>query len=133
MAIALEEFSLLIVEDEPFTCRVHVDMAAAIGVGTILSAASVAEAIHEIDQADEGVDAILLDIHMPEADGVEFLDDLIARDFQSPIIIVTGAHETLVKIVSGYGVANRLPISAVIRKPLTFDILKAMLTSLAAG
>ena len=61
---------------------------------------------------------ILLDIRMPDVDGIELLDLLFERDLGWPIIVMTGHSETPLAVQ-----ALKLGAIDFLEKPFTFDAL----------
>ena len=61
-------------------------------------------------------DAILLDIRMPDMDGIEFLEELRKTDSEVPVIIITGYPST-----ASEAAAKRLGAAHYITKPFTPD------------
>jgi two-component system response regulator HydG len=82
-----------------------------------LTAESVAEA-QQILEA-ESVDAVLVDLRMPGADGLQGLRQFRSRDPQLPVILVT-AHATVESAVS----AMKLGAFDYLRKPIEFEELE---------
>lgn len=70
----------------------------------------------------EPFDLILLDMHMPEFNGIEFLRDLREFNTQIKVIVVTSDYTLkVIKQIEAYGVADFLP------KPFQFKDLQAKL------
>jgi DNA-binding NtrC family response regulator len=70
----------------------------------------------------EPYDAVILDVHLPDADGVELLQEVHRHDPQLPIILAT-AHATVEQAVS----AVRLGAYDYIEKPIDFTRLEIQL------
>lgn len=64
-------------------------------------------------------DVVLLDLNMPDSDGVEFMNFLIDAENQIPIVIVSGAHASIQRGASQLAIANGLNVIGIIEKPLT--------------
>lgn len=80
---------ILVVEDNPDTMEMTTRIAAANGLDTT-AAYSAQEAIHELEKSI--FDAIVLDLGLPDVDGVSLLEDIRCRDeLQNlPVFILTG-------------------------------------------
>jgi CheY-like chemotaxis protein len=72
-------------------------------------------------------DIVFLDLNMPEANGVEFMNYLFETGNQIPIIIVSGAHASVRRGASRLAIANGLNVVAIIEKPLTLSKLGSAL------
>ncbi|HET8773566.1 MAG TPA: response regulator, partial [Thermoanaerobaculia bacterium] len=87
-------------------------------------AADAAEALHRT--ARTTFDAILLDLGLPDADGLSLLSELIARDASVPIIVITG-HDDAAHAVA----ALKLGASDYLTKPVPGEAIHlALLRSL---
>jgi CheY-like chemotaxis protein len=104
---------LLVVDDEPVVCMSCSRIFEGRGYGVETSTSS-----------DEGLamattrdyDAILLDVRMPEMDGLEFLRELRQRERQTPVVIITG-YSSVPNAVE----AMRLGAVDYVSKPFTPD------------
>ncbi|MBT6094172.1 MAG: response regulator [Rhodospirillaceae bacterium] len=123
----ISALSVLVVEDDLVVRDAQSAMLRSIGVGHIVSAKNGNEAINKIEDADTAFDAILLDIFMPESDGVEFFRRMADKSLQIPIIVVSGAPDSIVKTAATLGELYEQPIKAIVRKPISSRVLKALL------
>src|SRR5262245_53630586 len=96
---------LLIVDDEPGV----VDFIAAVAAGldySVASAGSAAEFLTLVDTFRPTL--IVLDLHLPDTDGVELLRLLVARDCKSPILLLSGMDERVLVTAYELGVSRGL-------------------------
>ena len=70
---------------------------------------------------------ILLDLNMPEVDGVEFLRDLATRSCLAPIFLVSGQDERVLSTVQRLGRMLGLNMPDVLQKPVSIDTLETKL------
>lgn len=84
---------------------------------TLVHAFDGAEALEKVDSEDE-IDLILLDWEMPKLSGLDALKALRAKDFQSPIVMVTSRNN-----VSHISQALQEGANEYIMKPFTKEIL----------
>jgi CheY-like chemotaxis protein len=68
---------------------------------------------------DRGADLVLLDIHMPDTDGIEVLVQLRAQAPRLPVIVISGGDQT--RDLDLLGDARLLGANAVLSKPFTLD------------
>jgi CheY-like chemotaxis protein len=73
------------------------------------------EALNVLDRADTPPDLILLDLRMPDMDGVEFVREVRANRALSgiPIVLTTAEPEDSVLMIQ----ARALGVAGVVRKP----------------
>lgn len=88
--------SILLVDDSPMQRLALSSILVAEGCADLLQASSVAEAFARLSERESEVDLILMDLQMPDVDGIEgcrrIKADSELRDV--PIIMVTGSSET---------------------------------------
>lgn len=114
------EHKILIVDDEPDVCEVISHYLAKRDY-KVISAISAKEALSKF--AAEKPSLILLDILMPEIDGIECLRRIKEIDAQAMVIILTG--------VANLDTAKQaLELGAVdyIMKPIDFDMLETLIS-----
>jgi CheY-like chemotaxis protein len=107
---------ILIVDDEPNIRRLFRDELEEEG-HTIEQAGDGAEALAAVGKAD--YDLVILDLRMPELNGLEFLE-MVRQDRPNlPVIVCTAVRG----MESDYDLwANR--VSAILNKPVDLDVLK---------
>ncbi len=114
---------LLVVDDEEQWPRlVRAQLSADFTVDAARSAEEALERLTEVPY-----DAVLTDLHMPQADGIELLKQARARDIDAPFIVMTGhaAVETAVE-------AMRQGAYDYLRKTASRDELRAAIERAAA-
>jgi PAS domain S-box-containing protein len=91
---------------------------------TVTEAATAREAIAACD----GVDCVLLDHRLPDADGLDLLPELLARKL--PVLMLTGqGNESIAVEAMKRGACDYLTKERLAREPLTRSITKALETS----
>lgn len=86
---------VLAVDDDPIILELLVEVLKSVGHEDVTTALSAAAAFEEIDNARRAFDCILLDIQMPEMDGIELCQHLRAmpRYENSPILMITAMSD----------------------------------------
>jgi len=107
---------ILVVDDEPNIRRLFRDELEEAG-HFIEQAGDGAEALAALDRAD--YDLVLLDLRMPEINGIEFLERIRETHPNLPVIVCTAVRG----VESDYDLwANR--VSAILSKPIDLELLK---------
>ena len=75
------------------------------------------------------LDVIVLDLQMPEMDGVEMLRYLADRQTKAAIVLVTGMDERTIASAEQYGAGRGLDIAGTVQKPFTPEELLDVLSS----
>lgn len=118
----------LIVEDHPlFGDALAMTLQSVSGIEDVVQAESLAQAVEHLE-AGRAFDVILLDLNLPDVDGLEGLISLrrIARNI--PILLVTSVNETrVIRASLAAGAAGFVP------KHSRREIFKAAFQALAAG
>ncbi len=119
-------FNVLVVDDSPPMRQVmkRVIQISGFDVGELLEAGNGKEALKVL--SSNWVDVILLDIHMPEMDGIEMLRRLSEEDLwkRIPVIVVTteGREQVIEE-------AKRLGAKGYVKKPFNPEQIKEILMS----
>lgn len=98
---------ILLLDDEPFILKLHAHMLRELGFSSIESFESGAAAVAQLDLGNTP-DLILLDLSMPEMDGIEFIRHLVKRAYAGRLILVSGEDirllQTAEKLVQAHGI-----------------------------
>ena len=114
--------TILVVDDNPairLLCRVNLELEGF----QVVEAATLAEARDRLE--DDGVDAVLLDVHVGADDGYELLRELNDRESPMRVALLTGSADVA-------AVDARLA-DAVIPKPFSLDTLCATARTLTGA
>ncbi|MGI9475764.1 MAG: response regulator [Hyphomicrobiaceae bacterium] len=116
---------VLAVDDDPILLQVLTAYFAKHGM-TTLTAHNGAAAIAKLgDHSD--IDLIVTDLHMPDSDGIEFLDRLKEADCKTPIIVVSSADMTMILSAEVLAKAYQLNFIGALTKPVKFHELGQLL------
>jgi EAL domain-containing protein (putative c-di-GMP-specific phosphodiesterase class I)/FixJ family two-component response regulator len=118
---------ILIIDDDHFTLKLLGRMLGNLGFTHVSTCSSGYDALEWIDSPDHYPDVILLDLNMPEMDGVEFLHQLTARHYVGSLVLVSGEGERALRPASNLVEAHRIPLLGALGKPVTPKALAALL------
>lgn len=103
-----------IVDDDPSVLEWLEVMFRALGVEQIRTYAHAVDALVDLDAWPSSWDLLVLDIYMPEMDGVEFLRELAARHFDGSVLLLSSATEEFLtaaaNLAQRYGLKSLRPI-----------------------
>ncbi|MCP5083491.1 MAG: response regulator [Alphaproteobacteria bacterium] len=118
---------VLIVDDDPIAQSIYKSYFASIGIHKTHSALTGKQGLQLLSGEAVGVGLIILDIHMPEMDGIECLRHLHTLKYSGHLVIGSSAHradcESAQKLALLYG----LNLLGFISKPLTKRKLEQVL------
>lgn len=117
---------VLVVDDDPILFETAAAVLRARGATELVHARTVAEAVAHL-KSDAQVDLVILDLNMPNTDGVEFLREVREHSGNVPIVISSSAHESVRTAALQLAKAYGLNIMGEIAKPLTVEKLDQIL------
>jgi len=88
---------ILVLDDEPFMLKLLGRMLANLGFTQVTACDSGRAALDCIVSLNGAPDLILLDLNMPQMDGVEFVRKLVERDYAGSLILVSGEDERVLQ------------------------------------
>ena len=117
---------LLIVDDEPAIAEVIESVALARGY----EVTTTADAAAFLAAAALGPDVIVLDLSLPDTDGVELLRHLAESGCRARILIVSGFDERVLETSGRLGAALGLDVAGTLNKPIRIAELRSALARL---
>jgi EAL domain-containing protein (putative c-di-GMP-specific phosphodiesterase class I) len=123
--------SLLIVDDSGVQRAHTASLCRALGVQMIYEAGSGAEALELLAMLVLPPDLLIVDLEMPEMDGVEFIQHLRERDVRIPLIVNSSRELALIETVEAMARNLGMPVVAGLRKPLAPEPVREALERFA--
>ena len=117
---------ILVVDDDLFMLKLHAQILSGLGFSLVTTCDSGPRALADMDRTSERPDLILLDLSMPEMDGVEFLKELSERKFTGRLILVSGEDERVLQTVVRLARARELRVIGHLRKPIQAEALAGL-------
>ena len=115
------------VDDEPFMLKLHLRTLATMGYTSVTACEGASKALEAMDLTDMQPDLILLDLNMPDIDGIEFLRHLVTRDYRGSVILVSGEDERVLQGAEKLVQAHNITALGHLRKPVKPEMLAACL------
>lgn len=110
---------ILVLDDEPFMLKLIGRELADLGCTSVSTYESGAAVLALIGKPDESPELILLDINMPEMDGLEFVRHLVGRNFTGSLILVSGEDERMQQAAEKLAWAHNITVLGHLHKPAT--------------
>lgn len=119
----LTQSTALLVDDDEITRMLLSDMLESLGVGQVTPASNGKEALRILKKAASPPDFIVLDVFMPDMDGIEFLGQLRPFNFKGAIVLVSGAISDSLVIARTMATGMGLDLRATLLKPVDPEML----------
>ncbi len=121
--------SALIVDDDPIACEMARFYFHKRGTPKISVAYNGKQALEIVEQNDGRIDFILLDLKMPEMDGIQFLRRLHLRSYTGTIGILSGESAGVISLAMDLARRHGLNVVGPLDKPMKVDVLDALFTA----
>ena len=122
----MKTLRFLIVEDDEFQ-RLMLEKALRLaGAETICAVANGALAIQTLRDRANGIDIVITDLMMPDVDGIELIEWLLASGHPAQVILMSAAEQAL-SAAAAIAEGNGMCVLGAITKPITPEKIKAVL------
>ncbi len=121
------QIRILALDDEPFMLNLLVSTLEHLGYAQVIACGNAHDALREMDHPQGSPDLILLDLNMPEMDGVEFLRKLVERHYTGALILVSGEDEQVLQSVEKLVKAHRITALGHLHKPVQPKALEVLI------
>jgi EAL domain-containing protein (putative c-di-GMP-specific phosphodiesterase class I)/ActR/RegA family two-component response regulator len=125
--ITKSSLKILILDDDHFMLKILVHMLARLGFNHLTTYDNGKSALASLESSNSQPDLILLDLNMPEMDGIEFVRHLVGKSYSGSIILVSGENTRMLQTVERLVRAHEIPILGYLQKPINQEDLSALL------
>ncbi len=123
-----EDLRILAVDDERITLSRIERILNKLGIDQVVTMGSASEALTFIREQSDAIDVVLVDMFMPENDGVDVIVGLKAIGFQGCIAIISGGDDRVLAGAEVLARAKDVEILGTLKKPVSADDLKTLLS-----
>lgn len=118
---------ILVLDDDPLVLKLLARMLESLGYTSVSTCDSGNAALKLMDNPNDIPDLILLDINMPEMDGLEFVRRLVERSYAGGIILVSAEDERLQQAAEKLVQAHRVKVLGHLNKPPSREALAGLI------
>jgi EAL domain-containing protein (putative c-di-GMP-specific phosphodiesterase class I)/AmiR/NasT family two-component response regulator len=119
---------ILLLDDEPFMLKLLARMLLNLGYAAISTCDNGRAALDLWVDPGGPPDLILLDLNMPEMDGVEFVRHLVEHRYSGGLILVSGEDERTLHSVEKLVRAHKISVLGSLTKPVTPALLAVLIS-----
>lgn len=123
MSVKLANTTILVVDDERFVLGMAARVLNNMGIKNVLLANTGQEALEIIDTTDTNIDLALIDLNMPDMDGVDLIRSFEQKKFKGQLLIFSGEDEQTINMAESLARARSLCVLGSLSKPLQPDTL----------
>ncbi|MDO8343328.1 MAG: EAL domain-containing protein [Cellvibrio sp.] len=128
----IASINALVIDDDAFMLKIMQRILNVNGIANVTCCESGQSGLDALKQAQEKVDLILLDLNMPEMDGIQFVRQLDSEHFKGSIILISGEDERMLISAEKLVAARHIGILGHLQKPVTQEALLPLLKQLGS-
>lgn len=118
---------ILVLDDESFMLKVLAHMLAGLGFTSVTTCDNGVAALEWVDAPGDSPDLVLLDLNMPDMDGIEFVRKLVEHDYTGSLILVSGEDERVLRMAEKLIQAHRIAVLGHLNKPVSLTELSTLM------
>jgi EAL domain-containing protein (putative c-di-GMP-specific phosphodiesterase class I)/FixJ family two-component response regulator len=119
--------SILVVDDDKFVLMAVSQMLKSLGCDRVETFDQARAALTRLETPSTAIELILLDLNMPEVDGMAFVRELVTRAYAGKLLLMSGEGERVLQSVEHLVRAHGIPVLGHVPKPIPKDALSAVL------
>src|SRR5688572_23534283 len=123
------DIRILLLDDEPFMLKLLAQMLAGLGFGSVVTCNSGVAALGWVDAQDAAPNLILLDLNMPQMDGIEFVRKLVEHKYTGSLILVSGEDARVLQMAERLVRAHEITMLGHLAKPVSLAGLQSLVGS----
>lgn len=118
---------ILVIDDEPFVLKLIARQLANLGFNKVAAMEYPHDALAILENDPNVFNMVLLDLQMPEMDGVEFVRHLYRINYSGSLILISGEDERILHTAEKLATSHNLRILGTLHKPVTPEQLKCII------
>ena len=118
---------VVLVDDEPFQLQLLTQQLRDLGLVHCDTCTSGLSMLESLRGQDTSAHLVLLDLDMPDMDGVEVIRHLSEQKYAGALAVISGADERLLEAASRLAAAYRIDLLPHLHKPVPLDALRRLI------
>jgi len=114
---------ILVLDDEPFMLDLLSHMLVELGFTSVTTCEKGTTALELVDAEVDPPNLILLDLNMPEMDGIEFIRKLVEHGYAGSLILASGEGERVLQMAERLVQAHQIMVLGHLKKPISVAAL----------
>ncbi len=124
-----DSMRVLVVDDDSFMGQLIARLLARLGISQTTVVLSGRQALRQIDDG-ANFELALLDLFMPDIDGIELIEQLADRTVPMPIALLSGHDARFLQQARALAEKRGLRVAGILQKPVAASDLEALLNQL---
>ena len=118
--------SVLVVDDDPFSCELLQEMLLTLGITDVTVAGNGQEALRHLNDGATP-DYLISDLYMPDMDGIDLINSLTTLPYRGGLILLSGVDVEMLSLARQIAQDQGLQVLGAVMKPLRLDQPSALL------
>jgi CheY-like chemotaxis protein len=115
------------IDDDEINLDIMRDLLDQLGVTSVQAMSHSRKAMGLLETTTNPPDVIILDIYMPDMDGIEFMTELAKRQFAGGLILVSGVNIEMLDLARQLATESGMNVLAAMEKPIQLsELARAM-------
>lgn len=123
---------IFVVDDDAFALRLVARQLETIGQTDVMTFQSAREPLALLGTDVRAADVVLLDLAMPDVDGMECVQELARLKFPGVVVFISGMDDAILQMAPILARGLNLRVAGALRKPSTPGQLRALLDAIAS-
>ncbi|MFA6166908.1 MAG: response regulator [Gemmatimonadaceae bacterium] len=124
---------IFVVDDDPFALRLVTRQLETIGLTDVRTFEAATLPLALLGADTTVADVILLDLAMPDVDGMEFIQQLARLKFPGAVIFISGMDDAILQMAPILAKGLNLRVAGAVKKPSTSEQLRTLLDAIATS
>ncbi|GHA12056.1 EAL domain-containing response regulator [Oceanisphaera arctica] len=114
---------ILVIDDDPFILKVLTRQLTLASSKEIIACSSAEQALNLLEQDGGAIGLVILDLQMPQMDGIECVRHLAHLGYQGRVLLLSGEDERILSTAQSLARAHGLNVLDAVKKPISFERL----------